>query len=240
MPVKLSGTGLLIFRSFLNYQIKLIASNLSVQTSISSNFIFGRLYMSKSLSTYFGLSNWSYKNKSWKSFHRAANHMCVGILKSKEGHFIYIFSWVIWWHLFSPPVHLKESWKISCIAADPGPGNGIWKEPEAFSVIKTELSNSFLLCSGYPSSEYPWSLTYEQRHGGQSRREGREKEGKKGERRRGKEGGFIGDCFPILFIQIYPSPIPNNAGNIDEIMVTLTLRVVQKIFCCFEILLAKQ
>lgn len=56
-------------------------------------------------------------------------------------------------------------------------------------------------------------------------REGREKEGKGG-REREREGGFRRVYFSIL----YPSPVPKNAGKMNEVMVTITRRVSQQIF----------
>lgn len=57
----------------------------------------------------------------------------------------------------------------------------------------------------------------------------RRKEGGEKERERKGERDFIRLSFFILFIQIYPSTIPKDAGMINEIMIMIILRVSQKI-----------
>lgn len=105
-----------------------------------------------------------------------------------------------------------------------------------------EFIFALLLLSLFRVSHSPSHMSKEMM--ARAEREGRDKEERKGERRRGREGErrggrFYKGYFPILFVQIYPSHILKDAGKINEIMVTLTLRVPQKNFVCFKIL-AKQ
>lgn len=57
----------------------------------------------------------------------------------------------------------------------------------------------------------------------------RERSGREGKKKGGKERNLISLYFLILFIQIYPYTIQKFAGMIDEIMIIVTLRVSRKI-----------